>query len=396
MPPASSFTVVDWVLGPDAGILARAIGVVTVWALPITIWISVIGLFFIWLERKVAGHIQCRLGPMEVGPHGALQTVADGVKLLAKEDLVPKDADRFLFGLAPILAFAATMVGFAVVPFGPNLIIADLDIGIFYLAAIGSLEAIGIVAAGWSSNNKWSLLGAVRAATQVVSYEIPLALSFLTVIVLAGSMRMTEIVVEQQGWLTNWFLFRNPFVWIAFVISFIAQLAECKRAPFDLPEAESELVSGFHTEYSGMRFAIFFLAEYAQMYLVSAVAVVLFLGGWYTGIAPLDKAVAGSALWANALGAVVIISKSFFLVFIQMWLRWTLPRIRLDQMMYLCLKVLLPFSIVVLLLSTFWEALLPDQPAVGVAVCVLMLVGGALYVRKVLRATPSFMKAVRA
>src|SRR4029078_8595465 len=199
-----------------------------------------------------------------------------------------------------------TMVGFAVIPFGPDLLIADLDIGIFYLAAIGSLEAIGIVAAGWSSNNKWSLLGAVRAATPVGSYEIPLALSFLTVIVLAGSMRMTTLVEGQEGWITNWFLFRNPFVWIAFVVSFIAQLAECKRAPFDLPEAESELVSGFHTEYSGMRFAIFCLAEYAQMCLVAAVAVVLFLGGWYTGIAPLDAAVKDSAVACNLLGAVVI------------------------------------------------------------------------------------------
>src|SRR5262245_45563230 len=363
----NSFTAVDWVLGPNAGWIPRAIGVVAVWALPITIWISVIGLFFIWLERKVAGHIQCRLGPMEVGPHGTLQTLADGVKLLAKEDLVPKDADKFLFGLAPILAFAATMAGFAVVPFGPDLLVADLDIGIFYLAAIGSLEAIGIVAAGWSSNNKWSLLGSVRAATQVVSYEIPLAISFLTVVALAGSLRMSEIVIQQQGWITNWFLFRNPFVWIAFVISFIAQLAECKRAPFDLPEAESELVSGFHTEYSGMRFAIFFLAEYAQMYLVSAVAAGLFLGGWYTGIKPLDNAVLGSPLARNLLGAVVIISKSFFLVFVQMWLRWTLPRIRLDQMMYLCLKVLMPFSMATLVLSTFWEAVLPT-PAKGGAV----------------------------
>jgi NADH-quinone oxidoreductase subunit H len=394
MPDA--FTVVDWVLGSDAGLVPRALGVVLVWALPITIWISVIGLFFIWLERKVAGHIQCRLGPMEVGPHGALQTLADGLKLLVKEDLVPKDADKFLFGLAPILAFAATMVGFAVVPFGPNLLIADLDIGVFFLVAIGSLEAIGIVAAGWSSNNKWSLMGSVRAATQVVSYEIPLAITFLTVIALAGSMRMSTLVEQQAGWLTNWFLFRNPFVWIAFVISFIAQLAECKRAPFDLPEAESELVSGFHTEYSGMRFAIFFLAEYAQMYLVSAVAVVLFLGGWYTGIAPLDAAVAKSSVAANLLGAVVIISKSFFLVFIQMWLRWTLPRIRLDQMMYLCLKVLLPFSMVTLLLSTFWEALVPSGNGItGVVVFVAIVVGGGLFVTRVLKATPSFQKAMR-
>jgi NADH-quinone oxidoreductase subunit H len=391
----NSFTAVDWVLGSGAGMLPRAIGVVLVWALPITVWISVVGLFFIWLERKVAGHIQCRLGPMEVGPHGTLQTVADGVKLLAKEDLVPKDADKFLFGFAPVLAFAATMVGFAVIPFGPNLLIADLDIGIFFLAAVGSLEAIGIVAAGWSSNNKWSLLGSVRAATQVVSYEIPLAITFLTVIVFAGSMRMSALVEAQAGWITDWFLFRNPFVWIAFVISFIAQLAECKRAPFDLPEAESELVSGFHTEYSGMRFAIFFLAEYAQMYVVSAIAAVLFLGGWYTGIKPLDEAVAHSPVGRNLLGAAVIISKAFFLVFIQMWLRWTLPRIRLDQMMYLCLKVLLPFSMAALVLSTLWETLIPYRPAVGVAVFAAMLLATIVFVRRVLKATPSFMKAAR-
>ncbi len=404
-----SFTFVDWLLGPNAPLLWRGIGAFAVWAVPITAFVSLVGLFSIWLERKVAGHIQCRLGPMEVGPHGTLQTVADGVKLLAKEDLVPADADKFLFGLAPIIAFAGTMVGFAVVPFGPNLIIADLDIGIYFLAAVGSLEAIGIVAAGWASNNKWSLLGAVRAATQVVSYEIPMALSFLTIIVLAGSMRVSTIVEQQHGWFVNWFLFRNPFVCVAFVIYYIASLAECKRAPFDLPEAESELVSGFHTEYSGMRFAIFFLSEYAQMYVVSAIAAVLFLGGWYTGIAPLDAAVAKSTVAANAIGALVIITKSFFLVFVQMWLRWTLPRIRLDQMMYLCLKVLLPFSMVTLILSTAWEGLVPSTgpksaggvmtstiSVVGVVVFVLLLAVGWMFVRKTLKATPSFQKASQA
>lgn len=404
-----SFTIVDWVLKGNTDFLPRVIGVVSVWALPITVWISVVGLFSIWLERKVAGHIQCRLGPMEVGYHGALQTVADGVKLLAKEDLVPTDADRFLFGLAPIVAFAGTMVGFAVVPFGPDLIVADLDIGIYYLAAVGSIESIGIVAAGWSSNNKWSLMGAVRAATQVVSYEIPMGIAFITVIALAGSMKMSSIVEQQQGWVTNWFLFRNPFVWIAFLIYYVAALAECKRAPFDLPEAESELVSGFHTEYSGMRFAIFFLSEYAQMYLVSAVAAVLFLGGWYTGIAPLDQALVDSPLGRNAVGALVIITKAFFLVFVQMWLRWTLPRIRLDQMMYLCLKVLLPFSMAVLLLSTFWESIFPSAvianadgtytgrtDLVGVAVFVLTIVIGGLFVTRVIKSTPSFRKTSKA
>ncbi|HYC78774.1 MAG TPA: NADH-quinone oxidoreductase subunit NuoH [Planctomycetota bacterium] len=401
-----SFTLVEWILrDPDAGFLPKFVGVALVWAAGITGWISFVGLLSIWLERKISAHIQCRLGPMEVGPHGALQTVADGVKLLAKEDIIPRDADRFLFALAPIIAFAGTVVGFAVVPFGPDLVVADLDIGIYFLSAVGSLEAVGIVAAGWASNNKWSLFGAVRAATQVVSYEIPLGLALVTIAVLAGSLSLQDIVREQHGWLTNWFLFRNPFVWIAFVVFFIASLAECKRAPFDLPEAESELVSGFHTEYTGMRFAIFFLAEYAQMYVVSAVAAVLFLGGWYTGIAPLDDAIAGSGLLRNLVGFGVIATKAFLLICVQMWLRWTLPRIRLDQMMYLCLKVLLPVGMVVLFLSSLWEGLFPS-PAMyrdgaptgavsvpGVVFAVLLLGGGAAWVRGVVKKTPSFRPA---
>jgi NADH-quinone oxidoreductase subunit H len=399
------FTLVGWVLGDETGFLPRFLGVALVWAAGITGWISFVGLLSIWLERKISAHIQCRLGPMEVGPHGALQTVADGVKLLAKEDLIPDDADRLLFALAPILAFAGTIVGFAVVPFGPDLIVADLDIGLYYLAAVGSLEAVGVVAAGWASNNKWSLFGSVRAATQVVSYEIPMGLSFVTVAVIAGTLSIRGIVEEQNGWIWNWFLFRNPFMWVAFVIYYIASLAECKRAPFDLPEAESELVSGFHTEYSGMRFAIFFLAEYAQMYAVSALGAVLFLGGWYTGIGPLDEAVRDNALARNLLGFGVISSKAFLLVCVQMWLRWTLPRLRLDQMMHLCLKVLLPIGMVVLMGSTLWEGLSPsplmvvDGVSTGassktglVVLAALVLLGGA-WIAKTIKATPSFKTA---
>lgn len=356
------FTFVGWVLDEQAGFWPRLIGVAAVWALPITVWVSLVGLFSIWLERKVSAHIQCRVGPMEVGPHGALQTLADGVKLLAKEDIIPQGSDRMLFALAPILAFAGTFVSFAVVPFGPDLIIADLDLGLYFLSAVGSLEAIGVIAAGWASNNKWSLFGSVRAATQVVSYEIPLGLAFVTVAAVAGSLSIVEIVEKQNGMIWNWFLFRNPFMPLAFISFYIASLAECKRAPFDLPEAESELVSGFHTEYSGMRFAIFFLAEYAAMYVVSALAAVLFLGGWYTGIAPLDAAVSSSPIVGNLLGAVVIITKAFFLVFVQMWLRWTLPRIRLDQMMYLCFKVMVPIGMVVLLGASLWQAV-AGEPA---------------------------------
>lgn len=350
-----NFTFVDNVLGAEHPLLRAALAI-AVWAVPITAFFSVVGLVSVWLERKISAHMQCRLGPMEVGPHGSLQTLADGLKLLGKEDLVPKDADKFLFGLAPMLVFASVFVAFAVIPFSEKAIIADLDVGIFFLAAVGSLEAIGVVMAGWSSNNKWSLFGAVRAATQVVSYEIPLGLALLTTVVLGGSLSMIELTHAQAGWISNWFIFRNPFIWVAFIIYYIAALAECKRAPFDLPEAESELVSGFHTEYSGMRFAIFFLAEYGAMYVVSAIAAVAFLGGWYTGIPAID---AIDGVVGNLIGAVVIITKSFILICIQMWIRWTLPRIRLDQMMDLCLKYLLPFSLIVLVLSTLWQGLLP-------------------------------------
>jgi NADH-quinone oxidoreductase subunit H len=403
------FTFADWVLGdPAPGFLARLAVVALAWGLGITVFISLSALFFVWLERKVSAHIQCRLGPMEVGPHGLLQTLADGLKLLAKEDIIPAGADRFLFALAPILAFAGTFVSFAVLPFGPELVIADLDLGLYFLAAVGSLEAIGVIAAGWSSNNKWSLFGSVRAATQVVSYEIPMGLAFVTVAAVAGTLSLNGIAQAQSGMVWNWFIFRNPFMPVVFVIYYIASLAECKRAPFDLPEAESELVSGFHTEYSGMRFGIFFIAEYAAMYVVSALAALLFLGGWYTGIAPLDRWLAASPLLGNLVGAGVVILKAYFLVFIQMWLRWTLPRVRLDQMMYLCLKVLVPAGMACLLLASLWQAAAgvprgameggrPGFPLLGsvsgLVVFVAVLSGGILWVRKVIRGTRSYRLA---
>lgn len=388
----TGYDIVTGLFGAEHPLLRAAL-LVAVWAVPITAWVSVVGLFSIWLERKVAAHIQCRVGPMEVGPHGALQTLADGLKLLTKEDLVPAAADRSLFALAPMLAFAGVIVSFAVVPFSERLILADLNIGLFFLVAVGSLEAIGIIMAGWASNNKWSLFGAMRAATQVVSYEIPLAIALVTVAVLAGSLSLVDMVHAQKGWVFDWFLFRNPFVWVAFLTYFTASLAECKRAPFDLPEAESELVSGFHTEYSGMRFAIFFLAEYAQMYVVSAVAVVAFLGGWHTGIRPLDNV--GGTL-GDLIGAATMILKSFALIFVQMWLRWTFPRIRLDQVMFLCLKVLLPFSIAVLLLSSLWEGIFPSaewQRIFGPAFFALGIGALVVVVRRAVRSSRRLTEA---
>jgi NADH-quinone oxidoreductase subunit H len=324
-------------------------------------FVNVFALFAVWLERKVSAHMQCRLGPMEVGWHGVLQTVADGVKLTVKEDIIPRLADRPLFVLAPIIVFAGVFVRFVPLPFGEHLVASDLNIGLFFIAAVGSVEVLGVIMAGWSSNNKWSLFGTMRTATQMVSYEIPIGIAFVTVAVTAGTLSLVGIVEAQRDSVLSWFFLRDPFLLVLSVIYLVAGLAECKRAPFDLPEAESELVSGFHTEYSGIRFALFFLAEYAAMYLISAVAVVVFFGGWYTGLPALDRLGSGpeASPLALALGlalkAMVLIGKAVAIVFVQMWVRWTLPRVRLDQMMHLCWKVLLPISMACLVGSAFWK-----------------------------------------
>jgi NADH-quinone oxidoreductase subunit H len=324
---------------------------------PITI-ISLIGLVGVYMERKISAFIQVRLGPMEVGPYGILQTLADGIKLIGKEDIIPRGADRPLFILAPIFAFVGVVLLFVAIPFDRNFIVVDLNVGIFYLAAVASIEVVGVIMAGWASNNKWSLLGAMREAAQVVAYEIPLGICLITVVLLAGSFSMVEIVEGQKGLFLNWFLFRNPVMWVPFIAFMVASLAELKRAPFDLPEAESELVSGFHTEYTGMRFSIFFIAEYGAMFISGALISVLFLGGYYTGIPFLDDI--GGAI-GLLLRTGTLFGKAFFFIFVQMWLRWTLPRVRLDQMFYICYKVLVPFGFVALLITAFWELVFPGQ-----------------------------------
>jgi len=307
-------------------------------------------------ERRISAFIQDRLGPNRVGPQGILQPIADGIKNFLKEETYPGRASKVFFLLAPALSIGPAFVTFAVVPFAAplptpwglvDMIVADLPIGILYVLAIAGLGVYGIVMAGWSSNNKYAFLGGLRASAQIVSYEIPSVLALLSVVMIVGTLNLQTINEMQAGWFWNWLIFdKFPFVFIAFSIFFVASLAEVNRAPFDIPEAESELVAGYHTEYSGMKFALFFLAEYANMFAVSAVAATLFLGGWNS---PFGDFLSGP-LW----GVFWFVSKGMFFIFIQMWLRWTLPRLRVDQLMYVGWKVLTPFAFVNIIAVGLW------------------------------------------
>ena len=286
--------------------------------------------FLVLVERKVAGHIQLRPGPMEVGPHGLLQTLIDAVKLLGKEMVTPQSTDKLIFFLAPIIVVAPAFVVFVPIPFSPMMQVKDVNVGILLIFAFSSISVISILMAGWSSNNKYALIGAVRSVAQNVAYEIPLLLATMSVIIMTNTFKMGEIVQAQSP---VWFIFYQP---IAAIIFFIATTAETNRAPFDLVEAESELVSGFHTEYTGMRFSLVFLAEYTNMVIAAAMFTVLFLGGWHGPLFP---------------GMIWFLIKTYFLIFVVMWARWTYPRIRFDQLMNFAWKVLIPFSLVNLLIT---------------------------------------------
>jgi NADH-quinone oxidoreductase subunit H len=317
-------------LGPDWVTAVQ----LSVAALVIIVFAAVVVLFLVWWERKVSARIQMRVGPMRVGWHGLLQTIADAIKLLQKENITPASVDRGIYFWAPIVTFVAALAVFVTIPFGKGLIVSDLNIGILYILSITTFTVIGLLMAGWSSNNKYSLLGGFRSAAQVVSYEVPMALAVLGVILFTQTLSMGEIV-SQQSKFYEWYIFRQP---LGFLIYFVAATAECNRTPFDLPEADSELVAGFVTEYSGMKFAMFFLAEFLNMFAVAAIATTLFFGGWNGPFLP-------SWMW--------FMLKTFLGVFILMWMRWTYPRLRVDQLMGFAWKFLLPLAFLNLLVTGF-------------------------------------------
>jgi NADH-quinone oxidoreductase subunit H len=319
-----------------------------------------------YVERKIAADFQERIGPNRVGPYGILQFFADGIKMFLKEDTATKNADMFIYNLAPCLVTAGSLGAFASVPFAKYVIGAELDIGIFYVMALGSLVSLGILLGAWASENKWSLLGGMRGAAQIVSYEIPLGIAVLSVVMVSGAMG-THTIVDAQAWPGSggghfWNIFHNPFLFINFFVYFIAALAECNRTPFDLPEAESELVSGFNTEFSGMRFGLYALAEFADVIMFACIATAIFLGGWHLPFVDISQLQIGLSVAGRSVDPLiqtlimigVFLSKAAVLVFVVMWLRWTLPRLRVDQLMDLCWKYLIPIGFFNLLGAAIW------------------------------------------
>jgi len=308
----------------------------------------IVAIIGIWGERKVAGRIQSRLGPMRTGVwHGWAQSLADGLKFVQKEDLIPREADGPLFRLAPYIALVPAFCAYLALPFGVGWVFRDADVSLLFVLAMLAIEVLGVIMGGWASNSKWSLYGAMREGCQLVSYEIPMGLSLLAAVAATGSVSLVQLGEAQSGGWFSWLIFRNPFLFFAFFTYYVASLASCKRSPFDLPEGESELVAGFHTEYSGFRFVMFFFAEYVAMFAVSALATIIFLGGWHSPVGG-----PSTPLW--------FLIKSTFLVWVQMWIRWTLPRIRIDQVMHACVKYLLPFTLLLFLGSSLWQLI--DNP----------------------------------
>ena len=299
--------------------------------------VTVNALFLIWMERKVSAHMQLRPGPMEVGWHGSIQTIADALKLIGKELITPKDADRWVYLLAPIVVFLPVLLSFLVIPFSQDMVIRDMNVGVLLILAFAALTVLSILMAGWASNNKYSVFGAIRSVAQNVAYEIPLLITLMSIIIMVGSLSLVDVVNAQSRY---WFILIQP---LAFILYITCATAETNRAPFDLPEAESELVAGFHTEYTGMRFALFFLAEYTNMFIVAAIATVFFLGGWRGPFLP---------------GFAWFFIKVYAIIFLIMWFRWTFPRVRFDQLINFAWKILIPLAFANLIITALIMKLL--------------------------------------
>ncbi len=402
--------IANWILNIAAlswvGQTGAAILAIVLVGLTLFIFVAANAIVLVYIERKVSAFMQVRLGPMRVGPLGSLQTIADALKLLLKEDIIPQFADHVLFRVGPWVILIASFITFAAIPFSPSWVPADMSIGLFYVVSISSIVVIGIVMSGWASNNKWSLYGAMRSAAQIVSYEIPVGLSLLAAVAVVGTLNLQQIIQAQAGvgnlfhWipipLPNWFIFSNPFLFLAALVYLTAATAEINRTPFDLPESESELVAGFMTEYSGIRWALFFLSEYANTAIVSLLTAIVFLGGWQSpfpniagarigliaivilsvigtifiktkanrlSVYPLASAIILAVLawlfpafaaWLASPGLIWIAIKAGTIIFLLMWFRWTFPRLRVDQLMYLSWKVLLPLALINLAGVAIW------------------------------------------
>jgi NADH-quinone oxidoreductase subunit H len=343
--------------------MASAFFMILAGCLILLVLVLTVAAFLVWAERKVAARIQDRLGPTRVGGRfGWLQSVADGIKMLAKEDIIPMSADRILFRLAPYLGFTAAFSWFVLLPFSEQWVMARVEVGVLLLVAIAGLEIYAVLLGGYASGSKWSLIGAMREAVQVVSYEIPLALCLLLPVIVGGSMDLVSLVRQQAGGIWNWYIFHDPFLFLAFWVYSTCAVASLNRAPFDLPEAESELVSGYMTEYSGFRWGVLMLSEYVAMFAVAGLGSALFLGGWY-GPAPLAIILGwpppGSFI-AQVVGSINFLIKALLGVLIMMWARWTLPRLRIDQVMSVCLKYCLPLAVFAFFGCLIWQACFPE------------------------------------
>ena len=359
---------------------------------------AVVAAITIWWEMRVSSRMQSRIGYNRTGAGGFFQWIADAVKLILKEDLIPAEADQLLFRAAPYFVFTGFALIFVALPFGESIVVADLNVGLFYVTAVTALVVVGILLAGWSSNSKWALFGGIRSAAQVISYEIPGGIASMIPVLMAGTLSMQGIIRAQGAWPWQWFVFQSPAALLGFVIFFIAQLAESNRPPFDLPEAESELVAGYLAEYSAFRYAIYFLVEFGNVWIMSAISVTLFFGGWHVPFVGPDQyaaargagALPGLGWWVlQVLSMAVFTLKTLAVMNLVIWIRWTLPRVRVDQMMSICWKYLVPGAFLAFVGALAWQILVARAPlvadATGVALFAAFVVLAVVFLRQTVR-----------